>query len=40
MEDIQGVLYAIVHLHIKSETKGSLPPVMLHDLGNLAQYVH
>ncbi|KAF7362623.1 hypothetical protein MVEN_00611300 [Mycena venus] len=37
MEDIQGILYAIIQLHIKSETKESLPPAMLHDLGKLAQ---
>lgn len=37
MEDIQSVLYAIIIHHMKSEPKGSLPPAMLHDLGNLAQ---
>ncbi|KAJ7900655.1 hypothetical protein B0H14DRAFT_3752939, partial [Mycena olivaceomarginata] len=33
VENIHGVLYAIINLHIKSETAGSLPPAMLDHVG-------
>jgi hypothetical protein len=39
LEKIQGVLYAIVSLYIKSDHPGSLPPVILHHLGKLAEFV-
>ncbi|KAJ7887872.1 P-loop containing nucleoside triphosphate hydrolase protein [Mycena olivaceomarginata] len=37
MEDIHGVIYAILECHIKSESAGSLPPVMLDELGKFTQ---
>ncbi|KAJ7104939.1 P-loop containing nucleoside triphosphate hydrolase protein [Mycena epipterygia] len=33
MENIHGILYAIIDLHIKSETVGRLPPVILSHTG-------
>ncbi|KAJ7481592.1 hypothetical protein FB451DRAFT_1236511 [Mycena latifolia] len=40
MENIHGLLYAIVNLHIRSQTTGSLPPAVLHHLGELAETLH
>ncbi|KAJ6535375.1 hypothetical protein DFH09DRAFT_1404462 [Mycena vulgaris] len=37
--DIHGILYAIVNLHITSDT-GTLPPVILHHLGKFAETLH
>jgi hypothetical protein len=37
LEDIHGVLYAIVGLHIKSETPGSIPPTILHYIGRFTE---
>ncbi|KAJ7110952.1 hypothetical protein C8R44DRAFT_742726 [Mycena epipterygia] len=33
IENIHGILYAIIDLHIKSETAGRLPPVILEHIG-------
>ncbi|KAJ7111248.1 hypothetical protein C8R44DRAFT_883073 [Mycena epipterygia] len=38
MENIHELLYTIVDLHIKSETEGTLPPAILHDIGKFAEY--
>ncbi|KAJ7888616.1 hypothetical protein B0H14DRAFT_1192585 [Mycena olivaceomarginata] len=40
LEDIHGVLYAIVDLHIKSETPGSIPPTILHYIGRFTETLH
>ncbi|KAF8184063.1 hypothetical protein K438DRAFT_1937355 [Mycena galopus ATCC 62051] len=40
LEDIHVILYAIVDLHIKSETPGSLPPTMLHYVGKFTETLH
>ncbi|KAJ7807766.1 hypothetical protein B0H14DRAFT_2609397 [Mycena olivaceomarginata] len=40
MENIHQVLYAIVHLHIKSETVGSLPPEMINNIGKFMETLH
>jgi hypothetical protein len=37
MEPIHQVLYAIIDLHIKSETPGSLPPTTLHHIGEFTE---
>jgi hypothetical protein len=37
MEKISKVLYAIINLHLKSETVGSLPPTMLDNIGNFME---
>lgn len=39
LESILQVLHAILNLHIKSETAGSLPPAMLHEIGKFTVYV-
>lgn len=39
LEDVLQVLYAILNLHIKSETTGSLPPGMSHEVGRFTEYV-
>ena len=39
LEDIHGVLYAIINLHLKSDTPGSLAPSMLDHIGNFTEYV-
>jgi hypothetical protein len=39
MEDIYQVLFAIVNLHLKSETAGSLPPSMLDHIGKFTECV-
>jgi hypothetical protein len=39
MENIHEILYAIINLHVKSETIGSLPPSMLGDVGKFLQSV-
>ncbi|KAJ7108216.1 hypothetical protein C8R44DRAFT_744162 [Mycena epipterygia] len=38
IENIHGILYAIIDLHIKSETAGSLPPVILNHIGKFTEY--
>ncbi|KAF8205279.1 hypothetical protein K438DRAFT_1818879 [Mycena galopus ATCC 62051] len=40
MDSIHEVLYPIVELHIKSETIGSLPPAMLHNIGKFMETLH
>ncbi|KAJ7038923.1 hypothetical protein C8F04DRAFT_997489 [Mycena alexandri] len=40
MEHVHEVLYALVNLHIKSETPGSLPPATMHHIGNFMQIIH
>ncbi|KAF8201888.1 hypothetical protein K438DRAFT_1758156 [Mycena galopus ATCC 62051] len=40
MENIHHVLYAVVELHIKSETVGSLPPLMLNNIGKFVETLH
>ncbi|KAJ7714295.1 hypothetical protein B0H14DRAFT_2644495 [Mycena olivaceomarginata] len=40
LEDIHGVLYAIIDLHIKSETPGSIPPTILHYIGRFTETLH
>ncbi|KAJ7493536.1 hypothetical protein FB451DRAFT_1077291, partial [Mycena latifolia] len=40
MENIHGLLYAIINLHIKSETRGSLAPITLHHLGKFTETLH
>ncbi|KAJ7749915.1 hypothetical protein B0H16DRAFT_863026 [Mycena metata] len=37
LEDIHGILYGIVNLHIESETPGSLPPATLEHIGRFTQ---
>ncbi|KAJ6557060.1 hypothetical protein DFH09DRAFT_1084408 [Mycena vulgaris] len=37
MEHVHGVLYAIVNLHLKSETGGHLSPVTLHHIGKFTE---
>lgn len=39
MEHIHQVLYALVNLHMKSETPGSLPPDSLLHVGKFMEYV-
>ncbi|KAJ7795122.1 hypothetical protein B0H14DRAFT_2621323, partial [Mycena olivaceomarginata] len=36
MENINQVLYAIINLHLKSETFGSLPPATVDNIGKFA----
>ncbi|KAJ7493538.1 hypothetical protein FB451DRAFT_1490684 [Mycena latifolia] len=38
MENIHGVLYAIITLHMKSESGGSLPPTTLDQLGKFTEF--
>ncbi|KAJ7807775.1 hypothetical protein B0H14DRAFT_2597435 [Mycena olivaceomarginata] len=40
MENIHQVLYAIIHLHIKSETVGSLSPEMINNIGKFMETLH
>ncbi|KAJ7491314.1 P-loop containing nucleoside triphosphate hydrolase protein [Mycena galericulata] len=40
LENIHKVLFAIVDLHIKSETPGSLPPATLDHVGKFMQTIH
>ncbi|KAJ7822019.1 hypothetical protein B0H14DRAFT_2598820 [Mycena olivaceomarginata] len=40
MENIHQTLYAIINLHLKSETVGSLAPVMLNNLANFMGTLH
>jgi hypothetical protein len=37
MEHVHELLCAIVNLHIKSETPGSLSPATLNDVGNFTE---
>ncbi|KAJ7445458.1 hypothetical protein FB451DRAFT_1412733 [Mycena latifolia] len=38
LENVYQLLCAIVNLHIKSETKGNLPPVTLDHVGKFMEY--
>ncbi|KAJ7754712.1 hypothetical protein B0H14DRAFT_3600317 [Mycena olivaceomarginata] len=40
MENINQVLYAIINLHLKSETFGSLPPATVDNIGKFAEALH
>ncbi|KAJ7142538.1 hypothetical protein C8R44DRAFT_924127 [Mycena epipterygia] len=40
MENIHGILYAIINLHIQSEATGILPPAMLDHVGSFAETLH
>ncbi|KAJ7457715.1 P-loop containing nucleoside triphosphate hydrolase protein [Mycena latifolia] len=40
LEKIQVLLYAIIHIHVKSDTAGELPPDMLNHLGKFTQTLH
>ncbi|KAJ7816965.1 hypothetical protein B0H14DRAFT_2843845, partial [Mycena olivaceomarginata] len=40
MENIHQVLYAIVNLHMKSETAGSLPPMVVDHIGKFLETLH
>ncbi|KAF8207505.1 hypothetical protein K438DRAFT_1755545 [Mycena galopus ATCC 62051] len=40
MENIHRIVYAIINLHIKSETVGSLSPSMLDDVGKFMETLH
>ncbi|KAJ7131146.1 hypothetical protein C8R44DRAFT_904175 [Mycena epipterygia] len=40
MENIHGILYAIIDLHITSETGGGLLPATLDHIGNFMQILH
>ncbi|KAJ7494127.1 P-loop containing nucleoside triphosphate hydrolase protein, partial [Mycena latifolia] len=40
MENIHGLIYAVVDLHLKSETPGSLPPTILYRLGKSTETLH
>ncbi|KAF8214646.1 hypothetical protein K438DRAFT_1749738 [Mycena galopus ATCC 62051] len=40
MENIHKVLYAIVHLHMKSEPAGSIPRSMLDNIGEFLKTLH
>ncbi|KAF8143926.1 hypothetical protein K438DRAFT_1874913 [Mycena galopus ATCC 62051] len=40
MENIHHILYAVVKLHIKSETVGCLPPLMLDNIGKFVETLH
>ncbi|KAF8196225.1 hypothetical protein K438DRAFT_1760402 [Mycena galopus ATCC 62051] len=40
MENIHGFLYAIVELHMKSEPIGSLPLLMLDDIGKFVELIY
>jgi hypothetical protein len=39
MENIHQILYAIINLHLKSETVGSLAPTMLNTLADFMRWV-
>ncbi|KAF8181380.1 P-loop containing nucleoside triphosphate hydrolase protein [Mycena galopus ATCC 62051] len=40
LEQINDLVYAIIRLHITSETSGELPPRMLYNLGRLTETLH
>ncbi|KAJ7702553.1 P-loop containing nucleoside triphosphate hydrolase protein, partial [Mycena olivaceomarginata] len=40
VENIHQVLYAIINLHIKLDTPGSLPPSMLYHVGKFTETIH
>ncbi|KAJ7100462.1 hypothetical protein C8R44DRAFT_747510 [Mycena epipterygia] len=40
IENIHGILYAIIDLHIKSETAGGLTPVILDHIGQFTETLH
>ncbi|KAJ7459374.1 hypothetical protein FB451DRAFT_1563731 [Mycena latifolia] len=39
MENIHGLLYTIISLHIESETRGSVPPTTLNHIGKFTEIV-
>ncbi|KAF8207783.1 hypothetical protein K438DRAFT_1755199 [Mycena galopus ATCC 62051] len=40
MDNVHHILYAVVKLHIQSETVGSLPPLMLDTIGKFVETLH
>ncbi|KAJ7131136.1 hypothetical protein C8R44DRAFT_55600 [Mycena epipterygia] len=40
MENVHGILYAIIELHITSETRQSLPPTILDHIGKFTETLH
>ncbi|KAJ7762924.1 hypothetical protein B0H16DRAFT_1455366 [Mycena metata] len=40
LEGLHGVLYAIIDLHLKSQTAGTLPPATLVHIGQFTETVH
>ncbi|KAJ7455432.1 hypothetical protein FB451DRAFT_1516019, partial [Mycena latifolia] len=40
VEHIPGLLYAVVNLHITSQTPGTLPPELLHYVGKFTETLH
>ncbi|KAF8209132.1 hypothetical protein K438DRAFT_1811808 [Mycena galopus ATCC 62051] len=40
MDNIHHILYGVVKLHIKSETVGSLPPLLLDNIGKFVETLH
>ncbi|KAJ7083747.1 hypothetical protein C8R44DRAFT_753318 [Mycena epipterygia] len=40
MENIHGIIYAIINLHIKSETVGSLAPAIQDHIGKFTETLH
>ncbi|KAJ7446964.1 hypothetical protein FB451DRAFT_1188474 [Mycena latifolia] len=40
LENVYQLLCAIVNLHVKSETKGNLPPATLHHVGKFMETLH
>ncbi|KAF8217545.1 hypothetical protein K438DRAFT_2036995 [Mycena galopus ATCC 62051] len=40
LENVHHILYAVVKLYIKSETVGSLPPLMLDNIGEFVETLH
>ncbi|KAF8140921.1 hypothetical protein K438DRAFT_1879175 [Mycena galopus ATCC 62051] len=40
LENILQVLYAILNVHVKSETAGSIEPAMFHEIGRFAETLH
>ncbi|KAF8171409.1 hypothetical protein K438DRAFT_1852768, partial [Mycena galopus ATCC 62051] len=38
MENIHHILYAVVKLHIKSETVGSLPPLLVDNIEKFVKH--
>ncbi|KAJ6472986.1 hypothetical protein C8R45DRAFT_874227, partial [Mycena sanguinolenta] len=40
MENIHGIIYAIVNAHLQSDPPGCLPPAMLERVGNFTETLH
>ncbi|KAJ7469043.1 hypothetical protein FB451DRAFT_1255624 [Mycena latifolia] len=40
MENVYGILYAIINLHVKSETVGDIPPAMLASIGAFTETLY